>query len=245
MYNFFDFTTNISKEFVFNNWSFEHISAILLVTICIILSLKALKKLPSNKQSMIVKICAIFVPVLEISHNIWLYFANNAPIIELLSLHLCGLQMYFIPLAVFTNFIVFKDFIFASSILGGIFGIVFPSGVTGSYPFWHFQTLQTLLYHGLLIFVPLALLVTTNYRPSLKRFYKVLILFFIIALVCIWVDLGYGQNYMFLVTAPEMPLLSNIQKTYGTFAYLSFTFIALLSICIAIHLPFEFKTKKE
>ena len=46
MYNFFDFTTNIPKEFVFNNWSFEHISTILIVAVCIIFSLRTLKKNP-------------------------------------------------------------------------------------------------------------------------------------------------------------------------------------------------------
>lgn len=245
MYDFFDFTTNISKEYVFNNWGIEHISAILIVTIVIFFCLRILKKLSKEKQTRIIKICAILVPFVEISHNVWLYFANNSSIIELLSLHLCGLQMYFIPLAVFTNFIVFKDFIFATSILGGIFGILFPSGVTGSYPFWHFQTIQTLIYHSLLIFIPLAILVTTDYRPTLKRFYKVLLLFFIVVIICVYIDLVYGQNYLFLVTAPEMALLTNIQTKYGTFPYLCFTFLVLLFICVFIHLPFDLKRKKN
>jgi len=243
MYDFFSFYTNIKKEFVFNNFSVKHISAIVIIFAIVILCLFKLKKFNTKLQNLIIKICAIAVPVLEISHNIWLAICSGAGFTELLSLHLCGLQMYFIPLAVFTKVILFKDFVFATSILGGIFAIVFPSGVAGNYPLWHFQTLQTFLYHGLLVFVPIAILVTTDYRPTIKRFYKVFNLFVFIATFALFIDLKFNENYLFLVTSPDMPLLRNIQINYGTLPYLVFTFFALLIICISIHLPFDLYDK--
>lgn len=239
MYNFFDFYTNIPKKYVFDNFGIEHILSVVMIFALIVLFLLKLKKVNAKLQNLIIKICAICVPILEISHNIWLAIYNNASFKELLSLHLCGMQMYFIPLAVFTNILVFKDFIFATSILGGIFAIIFPSGVAGNYPFWHFQTLQTFLYHGLLIFIPLAIIVTSNYRPTIKRFYAVFNTFVLIATIALFVDLKFGENYLFLVTSPDMPLLRNIQTNYGTLPYLIFTFFALLFICISIHLPFD------
>lgn len=245
MYNFFDFYTNISNNYAFQNFGTAHICAILITFLTILICLFLLKKLSSNNQKKMIKLFAILVPIVETTHNIWLYIVNNAKIVELLSLHLCGLQMYFIPLAVFTKFVVFKDFIFATSILGGIFGIIFPSGVSGSYPIWHFQTIQTFIYHGLLILVPLAILITTDYRPTLKRFHKVVGLFLIIASIDLFVDLTFNQNYLFLVTSPEMPLLRNIQLNYGTLPYLIFTFFALLFICICIHIPFDLYHKRH
>ena len=245
MYSFFDFYTQIPKEYTFKNFGFEHIISMIIIFIVIYICLKALKKLSVKAQDIIIKTCAIFVPILELSHNVWLYFCADATLPQLLSLHLCGLQMYFIPLAVFTKILVFKDFVFASSILGGIFAIIFPSGVAGAYPIWHFQTLQTFLYHGLLIFVPIALLITTDYRPTLKRFPKVFALFMVIATIALCVDLIFNQNYLFLVTSPDMPLLRNIQLSYGTIPYLVFTFLALLLICIFIHIPFDLQNKKD
>jgi len=239
MYNFFDFFTRIPREYAFKNFGFEHISTIIIIFLFIAFALVLLRKFSDTNRRNIIKACAILVPIVEISHNIWLYIVHKSSIVELLSLHLCGMQMYFIPLAVFTKFKTFKDFIFATSILGGFFGIVFPSGISDTYPFWHFQTLQTFLYHGLLIFVPIALLITTDYKPTLKRFHKVLGLFAIIAILALSVDLIFDQNYLFLRTAPDMPLLHNMQITYGTIPYLIFTFFALLAICILIHLPFD------
>lgn len=245
MYNFFDFFTNIPREYAFKNLGFEHVAAIIIIFVLIALGLVLLKRLSSSKQEKLIKVFAILVPIVEISHNFWLYVVHNASFVELLSLHLCGMQMYFIPLAVFAKSIAFKDFIFSTSILGGIFGIVFPSGISDNYPIWHFQTLQTFFYHGLLIFVPIALLVTTNYRPTLKRFHNVLGLFAIIAILALSVDLAFDQNYLFLRTAPDMPLLHNMQLNYGTIPYLFFTFFALLFICILIHLPFDIYAYKK
>lgn len=245
MYNFFDYYTQIPKEYAFRNFGFEHIMSIVIIFSFIYFSLRMLKKLSAKTQEIIIKISAILVPIVEISHNIWLLICADANWTQLLSLHLCGMQMYFSPLAVFTKALVFKDFIYASSILGGIFAIIFPSGITDTYPLWHFQTLQTFLYHGLLIFMPIAILITTDYRPTLKRFHKVFMMFMGIVVLALSVDLAFDQNYLFLRTAPDMKLLHNMQIEYGTIPYLIFTFFSMLIICISIHLPFDLKKKRK
>lgn len=243
MYNFFDYYTELPANVAMPNFGIAHICSIIFIAVLILVSLKLLRKLNNKKQQLIIKICAILVPILEISHNIWLYICADAKIEQLLSLHLCGLQMYFIPLAVFTKFVIFKDFTFATSILGGIFAIIFPSGITDTYPLWHFQTLQTFAYHALLIFVPLAMLITTDYRPTIKRFHKVLALFFIITLIAFIVDIFYNQNYLFLIIAPDF--LHNMQLTLGTGPYLLFTFFVLLISSVLLHLPFDIKSNME
>lgn len=219
--------------------------SIVVIFVFIYFSLRMLKKLSAKAQGIIIKVTAICVPIFEFSHNVWLAICADASLPQLLSLHLCGMQMYFIPLAVFTKALVFKDFIFASSILGGIFAIIFPSGITDVYPLWHFQTLQTFIYHGLLIFVPIAILITTDYRPTLKRFHNVFMMFMGIVVLALSVDLAFDQNYLFLRTAPDMKLLHNMQLQYGTIPYLMFTFFAMLIICISIHLPFDLSKKKK
>lgn len=246
MYGFFDFYTKIPKKYAMHNFGVSHIVTMFLIFLLITFSLIYLKKLSKHKQQIIIKVCAILVPILELSHNIWLYFCGNATISQLLSLHLCGLQMYFIPLAIFTNIIIFKDFVFATSILGGLLAIIFPSGITDTYPLWHFQTLQTFIYHSLLVFVPIALIITTDYRPTIKRFYKIIAIFLLIVSVAWFVDITYDQNYLFLVTAPDMFFLHNMQIELGTAPYLIFTFFFLLTCSILIHLPFDiYQSLKE
>lgn len=51
--------------------------------------------------------------------------------------------------------------------------ILYPVGIVDTYPYFHFQTLQSLTLHGLLLFVPLAMVLFQGFRPSLKKFWQV------------------------------------------------------------------------
>ena len=164
---------------------------------------------------------------------------GTTAIVKLLPLHLCGLQCIFIPLAVFTKFTCFRDFVYASSLLGGIFGTVFPAGVAGYYPAWSFQTLQTFALHGLLIFVPLALISAGWHRPDPRRFPRVLCIFLMAALVVGIVDRVFGENYMFLFAAPENTPLEWIYNAFGRGIYLACAFVLLAGASFLIHLPFH------
>ena len=66
MYSFFDFYTQIPKEYTFKNFGFEHIISMIIIFIVIYICLKALKKLSVKAQDIIIKTCAIFVPILEL-----------------------------------------------------------------------------------------------------------------------------------------------------------------------------------
>ena len=98
---------------------------------------------------------------------------------------------------------VFKDFVFATSLLGGIFGTVLPAGVADYYPLFSFQTIQTIMLHGLLIYVPLAQILSGRHRPDLRRFHHVLCLFLAVVFVVGFIDFHFDQNYMFLFAPPE------------------------------------------
>lgn len=156
----------------------EHFVLLFVLAICIAILLYLLKHMPPACAKYIIYAAAVIEPVLELSHSVWMYLTGTTEIVKLLPLHLCGLQSLFIPLAVFTKLTCFQDFVYASSLLGGIFGTVFPAGVAGYYPLWSFQTLQTFALHGLLIFIPLALIRTNQHRPDPRRFPRVLCIFF-------------------------------------------------------------------
>lgn len=185
-------------------------------------------------------LCAagVLVPLLELSHSVWMYLTGTTQLVQLLPLHLCGLQSLFIPLAVFTRFSVFKDFVFATSLLGGIFGTLIPAGVAEYYPLFSFQTIQTVMLHGLLIYVPLALIVSGRHRPDLHHFHHVLCLFLFVVFVVGFIDFRFGQNYMFLFEPPAGTPLVWVFDTFGRQAYLLTAFVILSGASVAVHLPF-------
>ena len=221
-----------------------HVLILLLVALGIVFLLHYVQMLPSARARQTICIAAMLVPALELTHSIWLYATGVSELVQLLPLHLCGIQSLFIPLAVFTRRTCFEDFVYATALLGGVFGILFPAGVAGYYEVLSFQTIQTVLLHMLLIFIPLALVRTGAHLPSVQRFPRVLCIFFAVALVVGTVDRIFGENYMFLYEAPAGTPLVWIFNTFGRPVYLVVTFLLLAGVSLLIHLPFALRQRK-
>lgn len=239
MNNFFGFYTQYEKNQTFKQLGFEHSCAIIIIAIIIAIITYYIGKIDKRKSKKILNLLALLVPIVELSHTIWLIYCGQTDFRKLLPLHLCAMQVFFIPLSVFTKKQVFKDFIFATSILGGTFGIIFPSGVADNYPFFHFQTLQTLCYHSLLILVPILLIRVGEIKPTVKRLINSVILFITIGIPVYIIDTIFEENYMFLKNPPEVEFIKNIFLNYGQTVYLIAMFILLLVASTLIHLPFD------
>ena len=234
----------IEERETFSLFGWEHILLLAAVAAALFFGLRGIAFLEHSRAEQVIRTAAVCVPVLEFTHTIWLYLTGTTSIIKLLPLHLCAMQSIFIPLAVFTGKRCFYEFIYATSILGGFFGILLPSGVAGCYPLWHYQTLQTALLHALLMFIPLALIRIKVFRPDIRNFPKLLLIFLCVALAAAAVDFGFGENYMFLRQAPEGTPLVWIYDTFGHAGYLCITFLLLAALSLSLYLPF-LKRKKQ
>lgn len=251
MNKFYQYWTQLDPDKAFPMFGSEHLFLLLTVGIVLHYALKGISKASPKRARRVIYICAVAEPLLELGHTVWLYQCGQTDWVKLLPLHLCAMQAIFIPLAVFSGKTLFRDFIFSTAVLGGLFGILFPAGVAGSYPLWHYQTLQTVALHSLLIFIPLALIAAGEYRPSVKRFPRVLLLFCVVALVAAVVDYQFGENYMFLNAPPEGTPLVWIFEHFGKGWYLMITFCVLAGMSLLTYLPFagkksmNFYKKKE
>ncbi len=237
--------TKFEQADVFAMFGWKHFVLLIALAAALFLALRDIARASKSRARRVIRLAAAAVPLLEASHTIWLYSCGYTEIVKLLPLHLCAMQSVFIPLAVFTKKKCFQEFIYATSVLGGAFGILFPSGVAECYPVWHYQTIQTTLLHGLLIFVPLALVFSGEFQPEFRNFSKVLLLFLCVALVAAAVDFGFGENYMFLREAPEGTPLVWVYDTLGRMGYLLVTFLLLSAISMSMYLPFQKKQKQH
>lgn len=242
---FFKMGDQLSPADAFAMFGAAHIALLIFCGVFLLMTLHHLKKMPAGKAEKLIRMMAVAVPVLEFSHTIWLYLCGHQSLIKLLPLHLCAMQSLFIPLAVFTKKTCFQEFIYATSVLGGIFGILFPTGVAEVYPLFHYQTIQTVLLHMLLILVPLALIVTGAFRPSARNFPKVLLIFLCVAFVAAVVDFSSGENYMFLNLPPQGTPLVWFYEYGGHLFYLLTTFVVLAGISLSMYLPFQLHAHKQ
>ncbi len=190
------------------------------------------------RQERAIQSMAVLVPVLEISHAVWLYQAGVKELDKLLPLHLCGMQSVFIPLAVFSRRQYWQDYVYATSVLGGVFALLFQSGVADYYPFWHFQTLQNIALHLLLILVPVSLILTGRHRPHPARFPVSVGIFLGVAVLAGVVDWLGNENYMFLAYPPLNTPLVWVYQVLGHGGYLVVAFLLLAGMSLLLHLPF-------
>lgn len=235
---FFAPGAQIDRADAFPMFGWRHIALLIIVALGLFLALHYIAHAPKKRAKQLICAAAVAVPALELSHTVWLYFCGYTDLIKLLPLHLCAMQSIFIPLAVFTKKACFREFIYATAVLGGALGIIFPTGVAECYPVWHYQTIQTAVLHGLLIFVPLALIFSGEFRPKLRNFSKVLFIFLCVALVAAAVDFRFEENYMFLRQAPEGTPLDWVYDTFGRGAYLIVAFVVLAAASVSMYIPF-------
>ena len=243
MTDFFKYYNEISKDVVFYNFDLSHVIALIIVVLTIVILLKLFSKMKQENARIVLKILAVVLVVVELSHTYWLYKCGVRDWFKLLPLHICALNIFFVPLAVFTRKKFLCEYIYAFSIVGGIFGLTLPSGVSGSYPIIHYQSIQTFIYHGLLIFIPLAQIVIKDFMPDVKNAYKVYVLFLIIASLVGIFDYTFDENYMFIKYPPDVEIARWVYKNLGVVVYTSLFGVICISGSLLIYLPIEIYKK--
>ena len=214
MKEFFYFWPQVDGSKVFHQFDSDHLLLMLCVAVAIHTGLRIVKKQTPEQAERTVKRAAVAVPVVEGIHTIWLYLCGQTNWVKLLPLHLCAMQSFFIPLAVFSKNKVLREFVYCTSILGGICAIVF-------------------------IFVPLALIVSGQFMPDKKNYGKVVLVLLCAATVAAGVDFATGENYMFLNYAPLGTPLFLIFKLFGKRAYLGCTFLLGAAAVRLMYVPAE------
>lgn len=239
MDTFFSFWPDIPQWKSFSLFGVYHFTAMIIVGVTLFFVFKLMKHLSKEKTDFIIKAVAIALPMIEGLKVIWLYSVGQTDFVKLLPLHLCGMQVFFIPIAVFTELRGFKELVYCTSILGGIAAIVYPVGVVDTYPIIHFQTIHTFVFHFILIFIPVALIKFKGFRPEIKNYPKLLGIFLGTAGVAAFVDFKFDQNYMFLNTPPVGTPLEEIFNVFGSETYLMVFLILGIAVSLLMFLPYR------
>ena len=82
----------------------------LVIALVVTLLLRYLKRMPKKQADHIIQIAAIVLPLVELIRVLWLIMVGQTDWVRLLPLQLCGTQIFYIPLAVFTKNMAIKEF---------------------------------------------------------------------------------------------------------------------------------------
>ena len=133
------------------------------------------------------------------------------------SFQVCGINNVLLPIVVLFNIKPMKDFVYTSSVIGGLAVLIYPVGVLFGDPFViTFPMIRTLVVHFLLIFLPLYLYKIGDFTLESRRWKNVLLGCLI---VIAWAMFGNlvvdpSANNMFLMENPflegPIPILNQL-----------------------------------
>lgn len=167
---------------------------------------------------------------LELSRQVWAISLGSYDFSEMLPLHLCGLQIFLMPLMLKTQDRRWRTFVFLTAMIGALAAIFFNEGILERYPLWHFQSLQSFVIHGLIMMVPIYDIIWLKYRPSFKELPFSLMLLLYLAIQNYIINIFTGGNYLFVTFAPKNTPLEAVASLVGPFFYVPTMFVVIAMI---------------
>jgi hypothetical integral membrane protein (TIGR02206 family) len=185
------------------------------------------------------------IVLLEVSRQIWALSLGRYDFAEMLPLHLCGMQVILMPIMLKTNKREWRTFVYLTALIGAFAAILFNETILGKYPFWHFQTLQSFIIHGLIMMVPLYDIIWFKFRPSFKELPFAIIFMAYLGVQSFIINLITGGNYLFVSFAPKNTPLEWVEAAVGTNLYIPVMSVIVLIIWSLLLVPFIRKGGKN
>jgi len=231
-------------------FAWPHFLYLLLNIVLFIVLWHFLKRKSKITQKKIITIFLILILVLKYAGDVlFIYeYYNVSPILSIyphpfwdvdtfFSFQMCGVTNILLPLTIWFNIKPLKEFVFISSILGGIAVILFPVTVLYGHPYVvTLPILRSTLVHFFLLFIPLFLINQGDYKLSGKRWKQVVIGIVLLALWALFGNLliDIGDNNLYLMTNPflggPVPILNKLPNGWHNFASAILVFIGYLII---------------
>ena len=185
----------------------EYLIFFAIVTITAIV-LPILLRRVSDKRVRTVMICLwIFALVMDIFRwSIgWVYDAMHGIEISVgsaLPLHTCSTFMYTAPIAIFSKNEKIKaavcNYLCTINLFGGIVGMYMGTAMMYYYSMASFYGPEHMIYHAIVIILPLIMLVTGYYKPKKNDMWLGLLVFAIIAIPTFIFDSIFQVDYMYI-----------------------------------------------
>lgn len=180
----------------------EHFILILLTLIGIWLALKFIEIKDKEDVRNIIKRTTIILWILEIVRILFNFYSGNAENLNTyVPLYYCGILLYAGILSGFCKGKVKRIgdvFIATGGIIAGIIFLIFPTTSLQIYPIYHFVTMQSFFYHGVMIYLGIIVNKYNYIELELKDIIYYALLVGIIAIIALILNNEYGCNLMFL-----------------------------------------------
>lgn len=214
-----------------------HLFLIIITSILIYISIRYTKNKEKEAIGRIIKKLTIIICILEILKILFVLCVEKAKNVnEFLPLYYCSLLIYAGVLSSFGKGKLKKTgdvFLATGAIVGGIVFMILPTTSLPSYPTFHFMSIHSFFFHGMMVYLGLIVNIT-NYIELQKediKYYSILVS--IICIIAYFINLKFDSNLMFISKDFPGTILEIFYNILGPF----YTIIISLAQII---LPFYF-----
>ena len=233
---FFTYENNLPADVGYDLYSPAHISAIAVCLLIIILIIVRFVRSDEVGKLKIRRITSI-VPVVMLVVRIIYILICGAPIVYELPLHLCSMTGIFCLSYEFC----LKKSLYVRSVLGqamyalclpgALMAILFPNGTI--YPIIHYISLESYLFHSLIIAYICIRLIDKGILPGIKEACKSILFLLVIVPPVYLFNVIFDTNFMFVIWPSSGSPLYGFYKAGGYAGYrVGFAFVALVVIYI-------------
>ena len=231
---FFTYENNLPADVGYELYSLTHIAAITVCIITIILITVWYAVSKEERRLKIRRITAIIPIVLMILRYIYVLICG-APIVYELPLHLCSMTGIFCLVYEFflkeSPFVrsVLGQALYALCLPGAMMAILFPNGTI--YPIIHYISLESYLFHVLIIAYICIRLIDKGIEPSVREAYKSIIFLLVIVPPVYLFNVIFKTNFMFVIWPSSGSPLYGFYKMGGYAGYrIGYAFVAVVVI---------------
>jgi hypothetical integral membrane protein (TIGR02206 family) len=241
--NFFGHYTQFSYQDVLTPFSSEY-NWMLLISFLLAVFIFVLGSINNPKQNdKLLKVIVFSIVALEVARQLWAVSMGNYLWSEMLPLHLCGIQIFLMPLMLKTKLPLLKNFVYLTAFPGALAALLFNETVFYKYPIFHFQSIQTFVIHTLIMIVPIFMMVFDGFRPQLKYILPSTGLIALIAIFDGFVNVITGGNYLFIASAPADTPIAWVADVTGWPGYIPVMIFIVAIIWLILVLPFTIAEK--
>lgn len=217
-------------------FSFGHFILLGITIGCIYMALNKTLQYSYQKIRALIKRLIVFLSLLE---GLKIYFnfkiGNGSELMSWVPLYFCTICIYAGWLSCFCHgfFQHLGDVYLATgSLIGGICFLLYPSSSIMLYPTFHFLTIHSFLYHGVMVYLGVLMNRSglVNLQMNDLRQYALYILFF--SLICLVLNTKYQTNFMFISDTFKGTLVDIPYRILGPF-------YTPVSIAVQAIVPFQ------
>ena len=219
-------------------YSPAYLAAVFVCMVGTVLALVFSRKMRKETVRKIVIGIGIFLWITEFGKMLFVGLTYGLKEVEFFPLYFCSMFMYASVLTCFKNKSLqttANAFIFFGGIVGAVTFFCFPTAVIPYYPLFHYMTVRTLVYHSLMIYTGVLIVITGYYKPQLKHFKEYAIFLWITFSLAFIFNRIQGTNLMYI----SKPLDIEIVKTiYAAIPRLYPFIVAIIQLVVPFFLSY-------